>query len=119
MRIVPIGGRGFGTYGQKAVWLRDDHTLFDDEAVSPFQRAAMASDFVSPLGNSGDEGLGYINADITLHMGRLPVGEWIGIEVGSHVAADGVSVTRSDLFDLDGPFGFAEACAVANARMGG
>jgi acyl-CoA thioesterase len=119
MRIVPVDGRGFGTYGQKAVWLRDDHTLFDDEEVTPFQRAAMASDFISPLGNSGDEGLGYINADITLHMGRLPVGEWIGIEVGSHVARSGVSVTRSDLFDLTGAFGFAEACAVANPRMGG
>ena len=118
MRIVPVGGRGFGTYGQKAVWLRDDHSLFDDEEVTPFQRAAMASDFVSPLGNSGDEGLGYINADITLHMGRLPVGEWSGIEVGSHVARSGVSVTRSDLFDLTGAFGFAEACAVANPRMG-
>jgi acyl-CoA thioesterase len=119
MRIIPIGGRGFGTFGQKQVWLRDDRTLFDDEELSPFQRSAMASDFVSPLGNSGDDGLGYINSDITLHMARLPVDEWIGIEVGSHVARSGVSVSRSDLFDVQGAFGFAEVCAVANPRMGG
>lgn len=118
MRIVPVDGRGFGHVGPKSVWIRDDRSLFDDEPITPFQRAAMASDFASPLGNSGEGGLAYINSDITLHLGRLPDGEWIGMEVGAHVAAAGVSVARSDLFDERGAFGFAEVCAVANPRMG-
>ena len=41
-------------------------------------RAALSADFASPLANSGPAGIDYINADLTLHLGRLPEGEWIG-----------------------------------------
>lgn len=117
LRIRPVGGRGFGTAGQKQVWLRDERALVDGEELSPFARVAIASDFASPLGNSSDQGLAFINADITLYLGRLPRGEWIGMEVGAHVGADGVAVSRSDLFDVDGAIGFTDVCAVANAAM--
>lgn len=116
-QIRAVGGRGFGTSGQKQVWLRDERPLVDGEDLTPFERVAIASDFASPLGNSSDQGLAFINADITLYLGRLPRGEWIGIEVGAHVGADGVAVTRSDLFDLEGAVGFTDVCAVANAAM--
>ena len=38
----------------------------------------MAADFTNPLANSGDQGLEFVNADYTLYLHRLPVGEWIG-----------------------------------------
>lgn len=116
-QIRAVGGRGFGTVGQKQVWLRDERPLVDGEGLGPFERVAMASDFASPLGNSGSGGLAFINADITLYLGRLPTSEWIGIEIGAHVGADAIAVARGDLFDLDGAVGFVDVCAVANAMM--
>lgn len=117
MEIRPIDGMGMGTNGQRKVWLRDTTPLVDGEEISPFQRAAMASDFASPLANSSSEGLRFINGDITLSLGRMPEGEWIGIEVGAHVGHAGVSVARCDLYDPDGRFGFVDVSAVANAPI--
>ena len=117
MQIRPVDGRGMGAPAQRQVWLRDERGLLDDEPMSPFVRAAAASDFASPLANSSPDGLAFINADITVYLGRLPVDEWIGIEVGAHVGADGIAVSRCDLFDADGMFGTADVCAVSNAPM--
>ena len=76
--IRPIGDRGFGAPGRapRRVWLRDRRQLVGGEELTPFVRAALSADFASPLGNSGPNGISYINADLTLHLGRLPGGEW-------------------------------------------
>ena len=85
--------------------------------LTPFIRAAVASDFASPLANSGSEGLEYINVDLALYIARLPEGEWIGVESGDRVAADGVSVAHCRMHDATGPIGSSEVCAVLNSRM--
>jgi hypothetical protein len=85
--------------------------------MTPFVRAALAADFASPLANSASHGLDYINADLTLHLGRLPVGEWIGIEVADRVAATGVSVAHCRFHDASGPVGWSTVCAVLTSRM--
>lgn len=117
MQIRAIDGMGMGADGQRRVWLRDERPLVDGEEISPFVRLAMASDFASPLANSSTEGLRFINGDITLLVGRLPVGDWIGIEVGAHIGHEGVAVARCDLYDQDGRVAFVDISAVTNAPM--
>lgn len=117
LEIRAVEGRGMGAPAQRQVWLRDDRGVLDDAPMSPFERVAAAADFASPLANSNEAGLAFINADITVYVGRMPEGEWIGLEVGAHVGSDGVSVSRCDLFDGVGMFGTADVCAVANAPM--
>ena len=75
-----VSGQGFGAPMPRRSWLRDTRALVEGEALSPFVRAALAADFASPVANSGSHGLDHINADLTLHLGRLPEGDWIGIE---------------------------------------
>lgn len=116
--VRAIDGQGMGSAGQRRVWMRDLRPLVEGQATTPFARASMAADMASPLGNSGPSGLAFINADITVYLGRMPVGEWIGLEVGAHIGADGIAVSRSDLFDLEGGFGFTDVCAVATPRIG-
>ena len=99
------------------MWLRDRRALVAGEAFTPFVRAALCADFASPFANSGPDGLDYINADLTLHLGRLPVGEWIGLETNDRVAADGVSVAECRYFDRTGPIGFSSVCAVLTPGM--
>lgn len=119
--VRPAGDRGFGApgAGPRQVWLRDRHPLVPGAELTPFVRAALAADFASPLANMATVGLPYINADLTLHLARLPVGEWLGLRTGDRVAAGGVSVAECPIHDLSGPVGWSSVCAVANPRMSG
>ncbi len=112
----PIGGPTFGGTGRKRAWLREIHPLVAGEALTPLVRVAGSADFVSPLANSGDAGLHYVNADITLYLQRLPRGEWIGYEVASQQSAEGIAVADCTLYDESGPIGKSIVCAVANPR---
>jgi Acyl-CoA thioesterase C-terminal domain/Acyl-CoA thioesterase N-terminal domain len=109
--------RGFGAPGPRQAWVRDRRPLIGGVELSPFVRAALAADYASPLANFGATGLDFINADLTLHLGRLPEGEWIGLETTHRVATNGVSIAVCALHDLRAPIGDSTVCAVRTARM--
>jgi hypothetical protein len=107
---------GFGDVMQKRMWMRENRRLIDEEPLTPFVRVALASDFTSPLAHSGDQGLQYINTDITLYLHRYPVDEWIGFEVDTHRAHAGIAVGACNLYDVEGPIGLGTVGALANRR---
>lgn len=110
-----IGAPVFGTSGRKRAWLRDTRELVAGEALSPFARVALAADIASPMSHSGDQGLAYVNADISLYLHRLPEGEWLGWDVTHHHSAEGIAVGGCSIYDESGPIGTSSVCAVANA----
>jgi acyl-CoA thioesterase len=110
MRFI---GEQLGGRGPYEAWLREPWPLVDGEELTPVTRAVMAADVTNPLGNWGDEGLQYINADLTVNFSRPPVGEWIGLEVTDHLEAGGVAVGQSRLHDRAGPFALVVVSAVA------
>lgn len=112
----PIGGETLAETDRKRAWLRETHALVAGEALSPLVRVAGSADFTSPLANYGDAGLHYVNADITLYLHRLPIGEWLGYEVASHHSAEGVAIGDCTLYDEQGAIGKSSVCAVANER---
>jgi hypothetical protein len=112
----PIRG-GFGATGaHKRIWMNDFRECVEGEPMTPFVRAALAADFASPFANSGDKGLNYINADITLYLHRLPAGEWVGFETMNHQATAGVSIAECWLYDEQGPIGTSSVAALAQRR---
>jgi hypothetical protein len=111
----PISG-GFGTVGEKRLWMREVRDLVEGEAFTPFTRVAVAADFASPFANSGDQGLGWINSDITLYLHRLPVTDWVGFEVKNHGATAGVAIGECWLHDEDGAIGTSSVMALAQRR---
>lgn len=115
--VVAVPGRGFGDPGTRQLWVRDARPLVAGTAVSPFVRAALVADIASPLANFGSGGLDFINADLTLHLGRLPEGEWIGAETSERVAGAGVAMAVTTLHDRRGPIGASTVCAVRNPRL--
>jgi hypothetical protein len=115
--VVSPPGRGFDGPGVRQAWIRDRRQLIRGVELTPFVRAALAADLASPLANFGAEGLDYINADLSLHLGRLPEGEWIGTETAHRVAGNGISLAVCTLHDHRGPIGASTVCAVRNARM--
>ena len=117
VRIVSEGG--FMSKAQKRLWVREVRPLVDGEEPSPFVRAVAAADLANPFSNSGDAGLHFINADLTVYLGRLPVGEWIGLEVAGRTSADGIAASTCNLYDASGPVGHCAVGAVANEPFNG
>ena len=106
--------RHWSARGTRRIWLRETCLLVADEALTPLVRATLAADSTSPLAHAGDVGLGFINADYTLYLGRLPDGDTIGLESGGHTSAAGVAVGHCTMHDRTGPVGYCMTAAVAN-----
>jgi hypothetical protein len=103
----------FGTVGQKRVWMSEVRELVAGRALTPFVRVAVSADFASPAAHAGDNGLEFINSDVTVYLHREPVGAWIGYEVVNHGATDGVAIGECFLYDEQGPIGSASCAALA------
>jgi hypothetical protein len=111
IRLATPGG--FWTAERKRLWARDRWQLVTGETPSPVVRAALAADLPNPLANSGAGGLHFINADLTLFLGRPPISEWIGLEVAGHIGQDGIAVGSCTLYDTSGAIGSSSVCAIA------
>jgi hypothetical protein len=107
----------FGTVGQKRTWMSEVRELVGGRPLTPFVRVAVSADFASPFANAGDNGLEFINSDVTVYLHREPATEWIGYEVINHGASDGVAVGECFLYDELGPIGSASCAALAQRRM--
>ncbi len=121
----PMGGMwatrqisgGFASSEQRRIWMSEVREVVEGTPLTPFQRAAVACDFASPAAHVSDQGLGYINSDVTLYLHRLPATEWIGFETTYHDADDGVAVGECRLYDEQGPIGLASCAALAQRRL--
>lgn len=104
--------------GARRAWLRDTHDLVEGETMTPFVRTATAADFASPLANMPKGGaLGFINADYTLTLSRMPSTPEIGMEATGHLSHDGVATASTTFQDAEGPFGYCNVTAVATPPM--
>jgi Acyl-CoA thioesterase C-terminal domain/Acyl-CoA thioesterase N-terminal domain len=113
--VRPITG-AMGTLGPRRLWMSEVRDLVEGTPLTPFVRVAVAADFASPFANAGEQGLGYINSDVTLYLHRLPVKEWIGFEVVNHHATDGVAIGECFLYDQAGPIGTSTVAALAQRK---
>lgn len=101
----------------RKVWLRETRALVAGAATTPFGLAASCADVASPLANSGEERIDYINTDATLYLARLPVGEWIGMEASYHLSDAGVTHGVCWLHDESGPIGSAAVAGIVQRRI--
>lgn len=100
----------------RQIWLRETRPFMEGEELTPFMRAALMADMSNGQINAGPLGLGFINADLTLTLARLPMDEWLGMEGISRATADGVSVGTVDIYDLKGRIGQVTIIGVADER---
>ncbi|MDO7842221.1 thioesterase family protein [Sphingomonas immobilis] len=91
--------------GPGVLWVRFGHDHIADEPLTPLLRAAMLGDFGGGLGSVLDSGAWtYANLDITLHLTREPVGEWLLVDAATASAGTGVGRSDMILADTRGPF---------------
>jgi hypothetical protein len=124
------GSTGFGSTGMEMrwldqpwspgparVWFRPRIDLLPGEPLSPLARATAAADFGNGVGAElpFDRFL-FINADLTLHLQRVPRGDWIGIDARTLLSAGGPALAESVLHDEHGPIGRAFQSLVVEPR---
>lgn len=107
--VVPPGGSE-----PPIVWIRADAPVLAEASPSPVVRAASIADFVSPFANMQPGRSGYVNADITLHLHRPPIGDWHYLRIVSRGAADGVATAQAVLGDEHGDYGASSAASLIN-----
>jgi hypothetical protein len=90
--------------------------IVEGERPSSFQLLAAAADFANVIVNWGEQGLEYINADLTVVLSRLPRGGEVGLRSSLRSESGGVAVGAAEIFDRDGVLGVASLTAVANVR---
>jgi acyl-coenzyme A thioesterase PaaI-like protein len=118
-RDLSQGGKGFEWQhdGPRYAWLREIRALVDDEEMTPFVRAAMAVDVTASITGFSTAGLGFINADYTLTLCRLPEGPYVGLAALTHYSAAGIATGSASLFDAKGPIGSGVTTAAANSHF--
>ena len=89
--------------GPATVWARMRYPLVDGEQPSPLQRLMIVAD--SGNGVSAELDLAtwhFINPELTVHLHREPVGEWICLDATTTISAGGVGLATSTLSDQGG-----------------
>ncbi|MFL5797327.1 MAG: thioesterase family protein [Actinomycetota bacterium] len=92
--------------GPAALWMRMRVDLLPGEPVAPLSRALVAAD--SANGISWELPLGqflFANLDLTVHLARMPEGEWVCLDAISRLGRSGLGVAQSTLWDERGRFG--------------
>ncbi|MEA2207476.1 MAG: hypothetical protein QOE77_4252 [Blastocatellia bacterium] len=92
--------------GRAAYWVRPGQPLLDGEPVSPMARAAGLLDISNGMTvRVHPKEVAFPNVDLTAHLFAEPRGEWLGFDTTVSFGTDGIGVTSSVLYDLDGPVG--------------
>jgi Thioesterase-like superfamily len=102
-----VGG-GFLEPGPATVWMRMGCELVAGEAPTPLQRTLVAAD----VGNGISAVLDwrrhlFINVDLSVHLERMPKGEWVCVDAVTLPQASGVGTAESVLCDERGRIGRA------------
>jgi hypothetical protein len=104
--------------GPSAVWMRMRCALVEGEETSPTARVLTAADsgngisWALPLDSSI-----FINTEITVHLARMPEGEWVCLDARTRIGGNGVGLAESVLWDERGMIGRgAQALLVADRR---
>ena len=99
------------------MWGRLAVPILAGEEPSPLQRTLALSDMGN--GVSGIVGFDthvFINPELSVHLWRAPVGEWIALRCRTHLGDDGIGLAESALCDGAGRFGRAEQSLLVDVR---
>lgn len=93
---------GFGSIGPAAVWVRPTIPIIAGRENTPAQRAVIAGDFCNGVSLKLDlDKWVFMNSDLTVHIGRYPNGEWVGLDARSSYSNEGRGVASGSLWDTE------------------
>lgn len=103
--------------GPGTAWIRQRVPVVDGEQPTPLQRLMVVADCANgaaaPLPIS--DWL-FVNTDLTVHLHRPPVGEWVAVQAATTVGPTGLGTAAALLFDADGQVGRSAQNLVVRPR---
>jgi hypothetical protein len=98
----------FMELGPATVWMRMAVPLLPEERPSPLQRVLAAADSGNGVSGALDwRRYLFINVDLSIHLHRLPAGEWVCLEAETFPEPTGVGMADTRLLDERGQIGRA------------
>ncbi|MGZ4450771.1 MAG: thioesterase family protein [Nocardioides sp.] len=92
-----------GEPGPGVVWMRPRVDLVDGERMSPVQRLMACVDSASGVSAALDPaGWGFLNTELTVHVLRPPVGEWVCLDAETTLSSGSVGLATSRVYDEQG-----------------
>jgi Thioesterase-like superfamily len=86
--------------GPATVWMRMRKPLVEGEPIAPLSRVLAAADSGNGISAVLDfQSHLFINTDLTVHLFRMPEGEWVCIDAETRQDATGIGVTQSIVWD--------------------
>ncbi len=106
----------FDQPGPGAVWIRILTPLVAGEELTPLLRAVIAADHGNGVSSVLPTSWVFMNADLNIHLLRMPVGEWVGLRSQSWFASLGRGVAHSQIYDATGGIGRSVQTLFADFR---
>lgn len=107
----------FGRTGPAAAWFRAERPVVLGEATTALMRVAMTADFCNGVSTVLDfRKWTFINADLSISLARMPVGDWILLDAQTWLGNQGAGIAFARLGDERGYFGRAVQSLVIEER---
>ena len=101
--------------GPATVWMRMRVPLVEGEEPSPLERVLVAADSGNGVSATLDyERYLFVNTDLSVHLLRMPDGEWVCLDATTHV--DGLGLSDTALWDERGRIGRAAQTLLVRRR---
>ena len=107
----------WGEPGPIVDWIRLRVPVVPGESPSPAQRVAAVADFGNGISSVLPfDRYVFINPDLTIHLNRMPEGEWICLDAATHLGDRGAGLAESALYDRRGRIGRAVQSLILDRR---
>ena len=101
-----LAGGSFRAPGPAQVWLRMRQPLVAGEEPSPLARVLAAADSGNGVSWTLDlRRFLFVNVDLSVHLHRHPVGEWVCLDAVTTVEEAGIGLADTSLWDEREPIG--------------
>lgn len=111
------GGGALVEPGPAAVWMRMRHPLVPGEDPTPLTRVLVAADSGNGISWVLDFGTHlFVNTELTVHLARMPEGEWVCLDARTRIGPEGIGVAESVIWDERGRIGRGAQALLVAAR---
>ncbi|GAB3760998.1 thioesterase family protein [Nocardioides ginsengisegetis] len=102
----------------KGIYIKLLVPVIAGEPTRSISRAAAAADYASSslAGRMDFDSWSFMNADLTLHLSRIPADDWIGLAATGVIDPNGSGLSVAELFDPKGRLGQSIQSLVVEAR---
>lgn len=112
-----LSGAGFNAPGPATCWMRMAKPLVAGSEPTPLERTLVVADSGNGISATLDfETTTFINVDLSVHLNRMPVGEWVCLDSITVPEPTGVGISDTMLWDEQGPIGRAAQTLLISER---